>query len=139
MPLQKCCSNLLSSLTFLVLSTCKLLQNKNVIQFYGWILITIEHWNIVQLANYNKIFGLMVLTLITIPPSTNHHLIKGIKLFFRNRKLDYDISSWSLNMKLDLGFNTCNIFIFGFVVYENLQCFWILEAMTMAFILKNKI
>jgi hypothetical protein len=139
MPLQKCCSNLLGSLTFLVLNTCKLLHNKNVIQFYGWILITIEHWNIVQLTSYNKILGLVVLILVATPPSTNHHFIKGIKCFFGNLKLDYDISNWSLDPILDLGFNTCNIFRFGFVVYENLQCFWILEAMTMAPILKNKI
>jgi len=94
-----------------------------VIQFYGWILITIEHWNIVQLASYNKILGLVVLILVAIPPLTNHHLIKGIKIDYY-----YDISSWSLDLILDLGFNTCNIFRFGFVMYENLQCFWILEA-----------
>jgi hypothetical protein len=66
-------------------------------------------------------------------------LIKGIKKKIRNLKLDYNISNWSLNPILDLGFNTCNIFRFGFVVYENLQCFWILEAMAIAPILKNKI
>jgi len=83
----------------------------------------------VQLASYNNILGLVVLILVAIPPSTNHHLIMGINFFCSEKlKFDYDISSCSLDPILDLGLNTCNIFRFGFVVYENLQCFWILEA-----------
>jgi hypothetical protein len=128
MPLQKCCSNLLGSLTFLDLSICKLLHIKNVIQFYGWILITIEHWNIVQLASYNNILGPIVLILVTIPPSTNHHFIKGIKILFWKTKawlwyfkLKFRSNIWFgppyFAISLDLGF-----------VYENLQCLWILEA-----------
>jgi hypothetical protein len=47
----------------------------------------------VQLASYNKIFALVVSILVAIPPSSNHHFIKGIKICFGKLKLDYDISS----------------------------------------------
>jgi hypothetical protein len=47
MPFYKHYFGLLGSLTFEVLNACKLLHNWNVIKFYSWTLISIEHWNIV--------------------------------------------------------------------------------------------
>jgi hypothetical protein len=41
---------LLGSLTSPILCPCKYLHNKNVIKFYNWTSIVIEHWNIVQVA-----------------------------------------------------------------------------------------
>jgi len=110
---------------FLLLNSCKLSHNKNVIKFYSWMSIIVEHWNIVQLTSHNNILGLVVLILVVVPLSTNCSLIKGIKIFFGKLKFDYDISSQSSDFILDLDLNACNIFRFGFVAYENLQCSWI--------------
>jgi len=63
-----------------------------------------------------------------VPLLTNCSLIKGIKIFFGELQFDYDISSQSSYLILDLDPNACNIFKIGFVAYENLQRFWILET-----------
>jgi len=126
MRLQKCCFNPLNSLNFLVLSSCKLSHTKNVIKFYSWISIIVKHWNIVQLTSHN-ILGLVALILV-VPISTNCSLIKGIKILIGELKFDYDISSQSSYLILDLDPNACNVFRFGLVSYENLQRSWILET-----------
>ncbi len=128
MRLQKCCFNPLNSLNFLVLSSCKLSHTKNVIKFYSWMSFIIEYWKFVHLASGN-ILKLVVLIWMAIPPSTNCNLIKRIKILFW-RTLDWlwhfklkswfdtRLKPWYLKTSLDL----------QFVMYENLQCFWILEA-----------
>jgi len=82
--------------------------------------IIVEHWNIVQLTSHNNILGLLPLILVVVALSTNCSLIKGIMIFFGELKFDYDISSQSSDLILDLDLNACNIFRFGFVAYENL-------------------
>jgi len=53
---------------------------------------------------------------------------KGIEIFFGELKFNYDSSSQSSDLILDLDPNACNIFRFGFVTYENLQHFWFLQT-----------
>jgi hypothetical protein len=81
----------------------------------------------VQFTSHNNILSLVALILVVVPISTNCSLINGITIFFGELKFDYDISSQSSNLILDLDPNACNIiFKFGFVSYENLQHSWIL-------------
>ncbi len=79
-----------------------------------------------QLTSHN-ILGLVALILI-VPISTNCSLIKGIKIPIGELKFEYDISSQSSYLILDLDPNVCNVFRFGLVSYGNLQHFWILET-----------
>jgi hypothetical protein len=81
----------------------------------------------VQLTSHN-ILGLVALILVVVPISTNCSLIKGIKILIGELKFEYDISSQSSYLILDLDHNACNVFRFGFVSYENLQHSWILET-----------
>jgi hypothetical protein len=90
--------------------------------------IIVKHGNIVQLTSHNNILGLLALILVVVAFSTNCTLMKGIKIFFGKLKFDYDISNQISDLILDLDPNACNIFRFGFVTYENLQHFWILET-----------
>ncbi len=81
-----------------------------------------------QLTSHNNILGLLALILVVVAFSTNCSLIKEIKNLFGELNFDYDISSQSSDLILDLDPNACNIFRFGFVTYENLQLFWILQT-----------
>ncbi len=87
-------------------------HSKNIVvfdvsKFYSWRSITIEHWNIMQLASCNNI--LVALILIVIPPSTNYILLKELGFCFGKLKFDYNTSSWNLNLILNLDPSTCNV------------------------------
>jgi hypothetical protein len=126
---KKTYSSFPNSLNFLILNPCKLLRNKNLIKFYSWMSIIIEHWSIVHLASGNNILRLVALILMAIWPSTNRNLIKRIKILFWRTKdclWHFKLKSW-----FDIWFRPSYLGTSldpQFVIYENLQCFWILES-----------
>jgi hypothetical protein len=98
--------------------------------------IIVKHWNIVQLTSHN-ILGLVSLILV-VPISTNCSLIKGIKILIGELKFDYDISSQSSYLILDLDPNACNFFRFGLFHMKicNILGFW--KPIVVPPILKNE-
>ncbi len=92
-----------------------------------------------QLTSHNNILELLALILVVVALSTNCSLIKGINIFFGELKFDYDISSQSLNLILDLDLMLATSLDMGLLHMKICNVFRFWRPIIMSPILKNEL